>query len=241
MLGGVAAFSGCEIVGVGDGYVLRASAQAAGGSLLHDRSLPFDITATASALDLQPSAFQVSPSAALTLTATLIGSGAGNQTIVFQRQQAGDTGWDNLGSSITNTSGIATLTFTPKYTASYRATFAGSGSLAAATSPQDTVSVKASVGLAPTTSSVKKGTTVRYTAKVVPAPTSTTTVRFVISRYVSGAWKYFTQRSARVSTAGVATLTWKWSTAGKWRMQAIAPTSPYYAQGASRTITLTVK
>lgn len=240
-LGGVAPFSGCQIVGAGNGYVLRATAQATGGMLIHDRSLPFDITATASALDLQPSTFQLSSNGALTLTATLMGSGTGNQTIVFQRQQAGDAGWVNVGTSITNGSGIATLTFKPKYTASYRATFAGNGSLAAATSAVDTVSMKASVSLTPAAASVKKGITVKYTAKVAPAPTSSTTVRFVISRYVSGAWTYFTQRSANVSASGIATLSWKWSTAGKWRIQAIAPTSLYYAQGASKTIAVTVK
>ncbi len=241
VLGGVAPFSGCQIVGAGHGYVLRATAQSTGGALIYDRSLPFDITATASALDLQPSTFQVSPNGALTLTATLMGSGTGSQTIVFQRQQAGDTGWVNVGTSITNGSGIATLTFKPRYTASYRATFAGSGSLAAATSAVDTISVKASVSLTPTRSSVKKGTTIKYTAKVAPAPMASTAVRFVISRYVSGAWTYFTQRAAKVSTSGVATLSWKWSTAGKWRIQAIAPTSLYYAQGASKTIAVTVK
>jgi hypothetical protein len=58
-------------------------------------------------------------------------------------------------------------------------------------------------------------------------------------RYVSGTWTYFTQRTASVSTTGVATLSWKWSTAGKW-IVAIAHL-PYYAQGTSRTIAVTVK
>jgi hypothetical protein len=43
-----------------------------------------------------------------------------------------------------------------------------------------------------------------------------------------------------VNAAGVATLPWKWSTKGKWRIVASAPATPYYTQGTSRAITVTV-
>jgi hypothetical protein len=239
---GVAAFYGCQITGPGSGYVLRATARSGGTTLVYDLSLPFAITSIASALDLAPSAFTVKYNEMLTLTATLAGQGAGGQSIVFQRQQPGDTGWVNLGTAQTSASGLATLTFDPLYTASYRAVFSGSGGLSAATSAADTVAVQASVSLTPTTpTSVKKGTTVKYTARVTPAPAASATVRFLFYRYVGGAWAYSTSKSVRLSTAGVATLAWKWGTAGKWYVIANAPTTIYYAQGSSRTIRVTVK
>ena len=239
--GGVAAFSGCQIVGAGNGYILRATGQTATGNVLYDLSLPFNITANASALELFPSTFAVNTNGALTLSATLSGTGVSGQTITFQRQGATDSGWVNLGTSVTNANGTASLTVAAKYTAQYRATFAGSGSLQAATSAPDTVAVRSTVSLSPATSSVKKGTTVKYSAKVSPVPPGSATVRFQISRYVSGEWVYFTQKSARVNSSGVAVLSYKWATAGKWRIVAIAPATAWYTQSSSRTITITVK
>jgi hypothetical protein len=239
---GVAGFYGCQITGPGAGYVLRATARSGGSSLTYDLSLPFTITSTASALDLVPSAFTLRPNQVLTLTATLAGQGAAGQSIVFQRQQPGDTGWVNLGTAQTSASGVATLTFDPQYTASYRAVFSGSGGLSAATSATDTVAVQAVVALSPTSpTTVKKGTTIKYTARVTPAPAGSATVRFLFYTSVGGVWVYSTSRSVRLSTAGVATLAWKWGTAGKWYVIATAPTTVYYAQGASKTIRVTVK
>jgi len=239
---GVAAFYGCQITGPGTGYVLRATARSGGTTLVYDLSLPFSITSIASALDLSPSAFTVKPNEVLTLTATLSGQGSGGQSIVFQRQQPGDAGWVNLGTGQTTASGVATLSFTPKYTANYRAVFNGGGSLVPATSGSDTVAVQALVTLAPTTpTSVKKGTTITYTARVTPAPAATATVRFLFYTYVGSAWAYSTSRSVRLNAAGSATLAWKWGTAGKWYVIANAPTTAYYAQGSSKTIRVTFK
>jgi hypothetical protein len=238
---GVASFYGCQITGPGAGYVLRATARSGGSSLVYDLSLPFTIASNASALDLVPSEFTVKPNQLLTLTATLVGQNAAGQSIVFQRQQPGDAGWIDLGTAQTSATGVATLTFDPLYTASYRAVFNGSGGLSPATSPADTVAVQAVVTLTPTTpTSVKKGTTVKYTARVTPVPAGAATVRFLFYRYVGRAWVYSTSKSVRLSTAGVATLSWKWGTAGKWYVIATAPTTPYYAQGSSKTIRVTV-
>lgn len=239
---GVASFYGCQVTGPGTGYVLRATARAAGGSLIYDLSLPFTITSVASTLDLYPSAFTVKPNEVVTLTATLSGQGAGGQSIVFQRRQPGDTGWVDLGTAQTSASGVATYTFDPQFTASYRAVFNGSGGLTAATSAPDTVAVQAVVTLTPTSpTSVKKGTVVRYTARVTPAPAGSATVRFLLYRSSGGGWVYFTSRSVRLGTSGAATLSWKWGTPGKWYVVAAAPATAYYAQGKSRTIRVTVK
>ena len=239
---GVASFYGCQITGHGTGYVLRASARSTGGPLIYDLRLPFTITSIASALDLSPSAFTVKPNEVLTLTVTLSGQGAGGQSIVFERQQPGDTGWVTLGTAQTSASGVATYTYDPLYTASYRAVFNGSGGLVAATSASDTVAVQAVVSLAPTSpTSVKKGTVVKYTARVTPPPAGTASVRFLFYRYDGRAWVFSTSRTVRLTASGSATLAWKWSTPGKWYVIANAPTTAYYAQGSSKTIRVTVK
>jgi hypothetical protein len=241
VLAGVAAFTGCQIVGAGAGYVLRASARSAGGAIVHDLSLPFTITAQTSSLELFPSPFTVAPNGPLTLAATLQGSGTAGKTITFQRQGPDEDGWTDIGTSPTNDAGTATLSTTVAYTSRFRAVFGGAGSLAAATSSPDTVAVQARVAIAPTTSPVKKGTRIVYAAIVRPIPAAGEMVRFRIERYVAGAWTPFAQRSAPIGAAGIAALPWTWGTVGRWRIAAIVPTTIYSAQGRSRTIVVAVR
>jgi hypothetical protein len=241
VLAGVAAFTGCQIVGPGAGYVLRASARSPGGAIVHDLSLPFSITAQTSSLGLFPSAFTVAPNGPLTLTATLQGSGNAGQPITFQRQGPDEDGWTDIGTSPTSDAGTATLSTTVAYTSRFRAVFGGAGSLAAATSSPDTVAVQARVTIAPAASPVKKGTRITYTALVRPIPAAGATVRFRIERSVAGAWTSFAQRSAPIGATGIATLPWTWSAAGRWRIVAIVPTTVYSTQGRSRTIDVVVR
>ncbi|MCU0504147.1 MAG: hypothetical protein MUE82_00005, partial [Chloroflexi bacterium] len=241
VLGGVAAFTGCQIAGAAGGYVLRATARAPGGALTSDLSLPFTITAATSSLELSPSTLTVGPGGSVTLTATLAGTGNANQPIAFERDGPDDAGWVTIGTSPTDGSGQATFSTTVPYTSGFRAVFAGSGSLAAATSAPDMVAVAARVTLAPGTASVKKGTTIRYVAAVAPVPLGATVVQFHVWRYVSGSWAHVTQRSARVAANGTATLSWTWATAGRWRIAVIAPTTAYSTQGRSRVIPITVR
>jgi hypothetical protein len=241
VLGGTAAFTGCQIVGAAGGYVLRAAARSPGGTLGSDLSLPFTITAAPSGLDLLPSAFTVAPNGPVTLTATLAGTGSAGQPIAFQREGPDRAGWETVGTAATDASGTATFTATVPYTSSFRAVFAGSGALAAATSTSDTVAVAARVTLVPATASVKKGTTVRYVATVAPVPLGPASVRFQLWRLVGGSWTYVTQRSASVAANGTATLAWTWATTGRWRIAAVVPTTPYSTQGRSRTIAVTVR
>ena len=241
VLAGTAAFTGCQIVGAGEGYVLRASARTPSGAALHDLSLPFSITAQTSSLELSPSAFTVAPNGPVTLTATLQGTGNADRAITFQRQGPDEDGWTDIGAAPTSDAGTATLSTTVAYTSRFRAVFGGAGSLAAATSSPDTVAVQARVAIAPATSPVKKGTRITYTALVRPIPATGEMVRFRIQRYVAGAWASFAQRSAPIGATGIATLPWTWGTAGRWRVVAIVPTTIYSAQGRSRTIDVAVR
>jgi hypothetical protein len=240
-LAGVASFLGCQAVGAGAGYVLRATAATPGGALVSDLSLPFTIAPAASALELQPSAFTVAPNGPVTLAATLTGAGSGGQPMVFERQGPADAGWVAIGTSAAGASGTATLTTTVARTSRFRATFAGSGTLAAAASTPDTVAVAARVSLTPAASAAKKGSRTMFVAKVAPAPLGPGAVRFQVSRYVAGAWASVAQRSIPVDAGGTAKLPWTWGTAGRWRVIAIAPTTASYTQGRSSAIVVTVR
>jgi predicted metal-dependent hydrolase len=88
---------------------------------------------------------------------------------------------------------------------------------------------------------VKKGASVTYTATLKPDPGQGQRVQFLIYQYVNGAWQYSNQRTYFTNGASQVTLTWKWSTAGKWYVRATAPTNDYYAQGYSPTSVVNVK
>ncbi len=239
-LAGLASFLGCQVVGAGAGYVLRATAVTPGGALVSDLSLPFTIAPATSPLELQPSAFTVAPNGAVTLTATLAGADGG-RSIVFERQGPTDAGWTAVGTSATGASGAATLTTTVARTSRFRATCAGRGTLAAAASAPDTIAVAARVTLTPAASAAKKGSRSVLVAKVMPSPLGPAAVRFQVSRYAAGSWASVAQRSIPVDASGTAKLPWTWGTAGRWRVIAIAPTTASYTQGRSSAIVVTVR
>ncbi len=240
---GYAYFAGCQIVGSGLGYRLSATAQTVYGTVGPTTSLPFNITAAASALDLQPSAFSIKPGTPMTFTATLSGQGAGGQTITFQGTNALHPEMTTFGTAVTNASGVATLTTPPvNFSATVQAVFAGNGSLAPATSSPDTIGVVAQLTISPSgTNSAKKGSSVTYTATLKPDPGQGQRVQFLIYQYVDGAWVYNNQRTYFTDGNSQVKLTWKWATSGKWYVRAFAPTNAYYTQGYSPTSIVNVK
>ena len=239
---GVATFAGCQIVGTGNGYRLRAIAQTVTGQIGPTTSLPFNITASASALQQQPSAFTISPGASLTITATLSGNGSSGQLITFQGTNALHTEWTTFGTATTNASGVASITVNPQFTATVRSVYAGSGALAPATSDADTVAVRAAVAIAPGgTNNVTRGTSVTYRATLRPDPGQGQRVQFLIYQLVNGVWTFNNQRTFFTNGASQVTLTWRWATAGRWYVRAMAPTNTYYVQGFSPTSIVVVR
>jgi hypothetical protein len=239
---GIAFFSGCQIVGPGNGYRLRATAQTVTGQIGPTTSLPFNITASASALQQQPSAFTVSPGGAVTITATLTGAGSAGQPITFQGTNALHTEWTTFGTATTNASGVASITVTPQFTATVRSVFAGSGTLAPATSDADVVAVRAAVAISPTgTNTVSRGTSVTYVATLRPDPGQGQRVQFLIYRLVNGVWTFNNQRTFFTNGASQVTLTWRWATAGRWYVRAFAASNDYYTAGFSPTSIVVVR
>ena len=242
VLGGVARFGGCQIVGPGTGYVLRASAQTQYGPIQYDLSLPINITAAASSLDQQPSAFTVTPGQSVTITSTLAGTGAGGQTITFQGTNALHPTWTTFGSAVTNAAGVATLTVTPTFSSTVQSVFAGNGNLAPTTSAPDSIAVRAALTMSPAgTNSVTKGKVVTYTSTLKPDPGQGQRVQFLIYQWVNGAWQYNNQRTYFTNGASAVQLTWTWATAGKWYVRTTAPANAYYGEGFSPTSIVNVK
>jgi hypothetical protein len=242
--GGIAYFQGCQIVGTGNGFRLLARAQTSTGNIGPTYSLPFNIVAAPSGLSLEASAYEVAPGTTMTFTATLSGSGAGGQTIIFEGTNANYPSWTQFGTAVTNSAGVATLTPAQgiNYTATVRARFAGSGTLAPATSTSDVIGVFAQLTISPGgTNNVKKGSAVTYTATLKPNPGLGQKVQFLIYQYVNGKWVYNNQRTYFTTSSSQVKLTWKWSTAGKWYVRAYAPANVYYTDGYSPTSVVNVK
>jgi len=239
---GIAVFTGCQVVGAGSGYRLRATAQTVTGQIGPTTSLPFNITASASALQQQPSAFTIAPGTAVTITATLSGTGSAGQPITVQGTNALHTEWTTFGTATTNASGVASITATPQFTATVRSVFAGSGTLAPATSEPDTIAVRAALTIAPGgTNNVTRGASVTYTATLRPDPGQGQRVQFLIYQLVNGVWTFNNQRTFFTTGASRVTLTWRWATAGRWYVRATAPTNAYYSQGFSPTSIVVVR
>jgi hypothetical protein len=240
--GGIAFFSGCQIVGAGSGYRLRATAQTLSGAIGPVTSLPFNITASASALQQQPSAFTVGPGSPVTITATLTGAGSAGQAITFQGTNALHPEWTVFGTATTDASGVASITVNPQFSATVRSVFAGSGTLAPATSETDVIAVRAAVAIAPGgTNTVNRGTSVTYTATLRPDPGQGQRVQFLIYRLVNGVWTFNNQRTLFTNGASQVSLTWRWATAGRWYIRAFAASNAYYIQGFSPTSIVVVR
>lgn len=240
---GIAYFQGCQIVGPGNGYRLNAYAQTSTGQIGPALSLPFTITAAPTGLSLESSSYKVSPGTIMTFTATLSGAGAG-QTIIFEGKNANYTAWTQFGTAQTNSQGVAVLTPSKpiQYTATVRARYAGSGAYAPATSTEDYIGVVASVSIKPSGSTtVKKGTSVTYTATLAPDPGPGQKVQFLIYKWDGSAWVYNNQRTYFTDQNSQVKLTWKWGSTGKWYVRAYAWANQYYTAGYSPTSVVTVK
>ena len=130
--------------------------------------------------------------------------------------------WVTIGTATTNAAGKATFNYGPPYNTQFRAVFAGTADLVTVTSNTIKVNVRHKVIIRPgsgTTTIVRRGTRITYTATVRPiAPAGTQRITFLLYKRVGRVWTFRT--SATVSTAnGVATFSWRWSQ-GEWYIRA---------------------
>ncbi|MEI8334075.1 MAG: Ig-like domain-containing protein [Chloroflexota bacterium] len=238
---GVANYFGCQIIGQTGIYYLRATGQTPQGAILYDISLPISIGQSASSLAMTASRYSLTVGGSVTFTATLAGNGAASQTLTFQRQQTGDAGWVTIGTAVTNAGGVASFTYAPVFNAKYQSTFAGSGSLQAATSDFDTIGVISRVVLSPGNKTVNRRTKVTYTATVTPNAGTHGTVTFLIYKKVSGTWVYQGSSTVLQNSAGKASYTRTWSSPGSFYVRARANDNTYYTASQSKISYVTVK
>jgi hypothetical protein len=238
---GVASYFGCQIVGQTGIYLVRATGQTAQGAILYDISLPVSIIQSASSLAMTASRYSVATGGTVAFTATLAGNGAAGQTLSFQRQQPGDTGWVTIGTAVTGTGGVASFTYAPMFSARYQSVFAGSGALQAATSDTDVVGIVSKVALSPGNRTVNRGTKIKYTATVTPNAKSNGTVTFLIYKSVRGVWVYQGSSTVLLNGAGKASYTRTWSSPGSFYVRARANDNAYYTASQSQISRATVK
>lgn len=219
---GVATFSGCKIDKAGTGYTLVAAAT----GLTSATSTAFTVSLPTATLSLTTSQSITTWRQFVALSAQLGGFPAGtgaNRVVTFQRlTPVLPTTWVTIGTATTNANGLAIFSYGPPYHSQFRAVFAGAADLATATSATVKVNVRHKVTLRPgaaTTTVVRAGTRITYTAVVRPiAPAGAQRITFLLYKKVGGVWTFRT--SATVSTAsGQATFSWRWSR-GEWYIRA---------------------
>jgi hypothetical protein len=210
-------------VGTTPGTIHRVTATSPDGIVGTSSNLT--VTQASATLTISSDSSTVTYRQPVTLNVRFSGSHGANRVVSFQRLTALlPSTWVTIGSMTTNVAGRASLAYRPPYNTQFRAVFAGAADLTAVTSNTIRVNVRHTVLLRPgagTTTFVRPGTRITYTATVRPiAPTGVQRVTFLIYRRVGGAWTFRT--SATVSTvSGVASLSWRWGR-GEWYIRARA-------------------
>ena len=187
---------------------------------------------TATALTITSTAHTIDWGDDLRLSATLEPASAG-RLITFARSVDGGP-WVDLDSAPTDASGQVTMfrIYDAKTNAKYRATFAGDGELAAATSAEITVLVRQTVVLRPyrpadSPEPVALGAEIVLTATVRPVtpPAAPTSVTFFIYRRDAAGTKWIlaAKRTVAVDADGIGVLRYRPATAGLWYAVARAP------------------
>ena len=190
-------------------------------------AVPFEVTLPPAQLTLTPSATVVTWGQPVTLNATIGPSGA-NRTITLQQLPATAPDWADVTAAVTDASGNASFTFSPRTNTQFRVSFAGAADLGPGTSTPFRVVVRQLVLLRPTglgaVKVVSTGTKVTFTATVRPIgpDLAPPTVTFAFFRYVNGEWKQATARTLRVDATGRASTTWMFSLGGQWYVRAVA-------------------
>ncbi len=221
---GIATFSGCKIDRAGT-YTLVASAT----GLSTATSNSFVVTAPAAAITLTKSASVITWGGGIVLTIQFGANGA-NKAFVLESARDGVT-WTPIANLITNAFGSATLSYRPASNLYYRARFTGTPDLTAGDSNTTRTVVRQIALLRPTNSglikTISRNTSITFTTTVRPARPELVpaTVRFVLYRRIGLSWTFVTQRDV-VSSFGLASTTFKFSTAGSWYVRSRANPTP---------------
>jgi hypothetical protein len=232
---GQAAFNGCKISNAGVGYTLIATPSSVVGvtSLAQGVSNAFTVGAPAAQITLTRSASTISWGQTVVLTTQFLVNGAG-KTFTLQAARDGVT-WTTIATLTTDANGKSAYPYRPATNNYYRAVFAGTSDLQAATSAKGRTVVRQISFLRPTnrgaTKSVSRNTSVTFTATVRPSRPELTrpTVTFFFYRLSGSQWVLSTKRNVVADLAGQARTTFKFTSAGRWYVRSQANPTPYNA------------
>ena len=226
---GVATFTGCQINNAGVGYTLTATTTGLTGAT----STPFTVSAPVASITLTTSASVITWGSGIVLNVQFGLNGAGK---TFQLQGTRDgVNWSTIATLTTDASGRASFAYRPPTNLYYRAVFAGTPDLQAATSATIRTVVRQIALLRPTNNGavrfIARNTSITFTTTVRPArpELAPAKVSFYFYRKVSGAWTLAAKRDVYIDAAGLARTTFKFSTSGQWYVRTQANPTPYNA------------
>ncbi len=242
---GLATFTGCSLSNAGNGYTLVATAISTTPvtALTAATSSAFNVSANATSIVVSASAPTITWGQTVVISVQF-GAGGANRT--FRLEGARDpnnvANFALIANLTTNSSGFATMPYTPPTNLYYRAVFAGAPDLAASTSDLTRVVVRQIAVLRPTNNGgvnkIKKGTAITFTTTVRPSRPELTpaTVTYTIYQLKSGAWVLVLTRTVQASAAGIAQLAVTFSTTGSWYVRSQANPTPYNANSVNSPI-----
>jgi hypothetical protein len=162
------------------------------------------------------------------------GSNGANKPVQLQGTRDELT-WTTITTLTTDANGRASLFYRPVTNLFYRAVFAGTPDLAAATSNQVRTVVRELAVLRPTnngsTKSISRNSSITFSTTVRPArpELAPATVSFSFYRQVSGVWQLATKRDVVIDSAGLARTTFQFTSSGQWYVRSQANPTPYNA------------
>jgi hypothetical protein len=168
-----------------------------------------------------------------TLGIQFAANGSG-RTVALQGTRDGIT-WTTITSLTMGSSGGTTYHYTPVTNLWYRAVFAGTTDLGAATSNQVRTVVREIAIMRPTNSgqtrSISRNTSVTFTTTVRPArpELAPAKVSFWFYRQSGGSWVLAAKRDVFINSAGLARTTFTFTSSGQWYVRSAANPTPYNA------------
>ena len=234
---GVARFSGCVLPGAATGVTLVASATATSPATTD----PFDVAPAGvpvPGLSLASSASVITWATGVTLAVRLgVPSGGPSPAgRTIELQTSPDlVDWSTAAVLTADATGGAALVYRPPTNLWYRAVLAGGSDLGAAVSVPTRVVVRQLALLRPawgtTTPVLGRGSTVTFTVTMRPSRPELPVpmAAFRVYALVAGRWVLAAQQTVRANASGIAVLDWRFSTPGRWYVQAAAVPTPLNA------------
>ncbi|MGC8633901.1 MAG: S8 family serine peptidase [Candidatus Limnocylindrales bacterium] len=234
---GVATFTGCTLAEPVAGAVL--SAQAAGLPPVSSAAFNVvDATTPIPSLSITPSARTVTWGSGVTLGLQLAlpnGAALPPGAAVVLQTSTDSVLWRTMATLPVDAAGAASISYRPATNLWYRAAAPAAPGLGPGVSPPSRVVVRQIALLRPTYGTsvrvVTRGTTVTFTTTIRPSRPELRppVAEFRVYRQLAGGWTLAADVSVGADAAGVATLPWRFATAGSWYVASAALPLPLNA------------